>query len=140
MAALVAGCTSDDPAAKFVGSWDYAPGSTATVDCGGSSSSVPFDTVVETFTESHGLLVKTDSQGCAGLELDVTGDVASLSSAGQSCTIPAAGSSPSATFAPTTYSFTLGGDSTLTEALTASYTPSGASACTVTAANTLTKE
>src|SRR6185312_3516258 len=98
---LLSGCTADGAANSFVGSWDYAPGSTATVDCGGQSSSVPFDTVVETFEESDGLLVKHDSQGCTGLQFAVSGDVASLSEAGQSCTIPAAGSSPSATFAPT---------------------------------------
>jgi hypothetical protein len=139
--ALASGCTSDDAEAKFVGSWDYETGSTATVDCGGQSSSVPFDTVVETFAESDGLLVKHDSQGCTGLEFSVSGNVASLSEAGQSCTIPASGSNPSALFAPTQYSFTISADgATLTESLTADYTPSGTSTCTVTAANTLTRD
>jgi hypothetical protein len=136
---MYAGCTSNDPAAQFVGSWHYAAGSIATVTCDGSASTVPFDTVVETFTESNGELTKTDSQGCAGLMFDVSGDVASLSSSGQSCTIPASGSTPSALFAPSIYSFTLD-DSMLTEALTAAYTISGAPACTVTAANSLTKQ
>jgi len=142
VAALLSGCTSANPAARFAGSWGYEPGSTATVVCGGGSSSVPFDTVVETFVESGGLLVKHDSQGCTGLEFAVSGAVASLSSAGQSCTIPASGSNPQATFAPSSYSFTISADdATLTESLTASYTPSGSSSsCTVTAANMLTRE
>jgi hypothetical protein len=136
-AVLVTACTSNDDAmAKFVGSWAYAPGSTASLDCDGSASSVPFDTVVETFAEADGLLVKHDSQGCAGLEFAVSGDVASLGATGQSCT------TSSAVFAPSMYSFTIAADaSTLTEALTASYTPDGAAAaCTVTAANTLAKD
>jgi len=142
IAALLSGCTSDDSAAKFAGSWAYEAGSTATVDCGGTPSSVPFDTVVETFVESNGLLVKHDSQGCTGLEFSVSGNVASLSAAGQSCTIPASGSSPSATFAPSEYTFTISADhKTLEQTLTASYTPSGSpSSCTVTAANVLAKQ
>ena len=142
-AALVAGCTSsDDAASRFVGSWAYKAGSTASVDCGGMTSAVPFDTVVETFAEQDGRLVKTDSQGCAGLEFSVSGDVASLSSAGQSCMIPASGNNPAATFAPSSYSFTISSDhDTLTESLTASYTPAGSpSSCTVTAANTLERK
>ena len=141
MAVALSACTSQDPAARFVGSWAYAPGSTAAVDCNGSSSSVPFDTVVETFARSGDTLVKTDSQGCAGLEFDVAGDVASLSRGGQSCTIPASGSTPAAAFAPTAYRFTISDDGmTLAEALTASYTPSGGPTCTVTATNTLTRK
>ena len=142
IAALLSGCTSEDAAARFAGSWGYESGSMAAVVCGGMSSSVPFDTVVETFVESGGLLVKHDSQGCTGLEFAVSGNVASLSSAGQSCTIPANGSNPSATFAPSSYSFTISADhATLAQSLTASYTPSGSSSsCTVTAANMLTRK
>ena len=79
VAALSSGCTSEDPAANFAGSWAYEAGSTATVVCGGMSSSVPFDTVVETFVESNGLLVKHDSQGCMGLEFMISGNMASHS-------------------------------------------------------------
>jgi hypothetical protein len=98
--------------------------------------------VVETFVESNGLLVKHDSQGCAGLEFSVSGDEARLSAPGQSCTIPASGSNPSATFAPSSYSFTISRDhATLVQSLSATYTPSGApSGCTVTAANSLTRK
>src|SRR3954453_22650631 len=70
IAALVSGCTADEDAeAKFVGSWAYAAGSTARIDCGpGMQFAVPFDTIVETFAEANGLLAKSDSQGCTGLE------------------------------------------------------------------------
>jgi hypothetical protein len=93
--------------------------------------------VVETFVESGDELVKHDSQGCAGLEFSVDGDVASLDGAGQSCMIPANGSTPAATFAPSAYVFTLGADGTMTATVTASYTLAGSPACMVEGTNTL---
>jgi hypothetical protein len=143
LAAALAGCTTNaDTTAKFVGSWKYNAGSTVAVDCGQGPSEVPFDTIVETFAETGGLLAKSDSQGCTGLEFTVASHVASLSAAGQSCVIPANASSPSATFAPSTYTFTLSRDeTTLAESLSATYTQAGSpSGCAVTAANTLTRE
>jgi hypothetical protein len=139
LAAVVAGCGSGDDAAKFVGAWAYPAGAKVAVNCGGTMFDSPLDTVVETFSESNGVLVKNDSQGCAGLRFSAAGDVASLSSAGQSCAIPASGMSPAATFAPSVYSFTFSGGA-LTAAVTASYTPSGSSACTVSGSNTLTRK
>jgi hypothetical protein len=134
--ATLAGCAGH-PADAFVGSFAYAAGSSAHIDCGGGMAfDVPFDTIVETFTLSGDGLSKADSQGCTGLEFSVEGDVASLSRAGQSCVIPAAGMNPQATFAPSSYVFTRSGD-TLAQTLTASYTPQGGSACAVTATNTL---
>jgi hypothetical protein len=133
--ACLFGCGSDD-AAKFVGRWTWAPGAAAQVTCGAMTFDNPLAGVVETFTESGDTLSKTDSQGCAGLKFTASGSVASLSGAGQSCTIPAAGMSPSATFAPSAYTFAISADGkTLTAAISASYTPSGGSACAVSAAN-----
>ena len=141
LAAALGACTTDD-AAKFVGSWAYESGSTVQVDCGSGPSSIPFDTIVETFAESGGKLVKADNQGCVGLAFVAHGDVASLAAAGESCTIPASGSTPSAVFAPASYTFTLNESGTaLAESLTASYTPDGSpSACAVTATNVLARK
>jgi hypothetical protein len=142
LASALTACATTDDGAKFVGSWAYDSGSTVAVDCGQGAMNVPFDTIVETFSEAHGGLTKSDSQGCAGLEFAVRGDVANLRDAGQSCSIPANGSSPAATFAPSAYTFTLSPDgTTLTETLAATYTPDGSpSGCSVTAANTLMRE
>ncbi len=130
-----------DDAAKFVGAWAYAAGAKADVTCGTMMFPAAFDTVVETFAESGGMLVKTDSQGCAGLKFAAAGQVATLSSAMQSCTIPANGTSPAATFAPASYTFTMSGDhQTLTAKVAASYTPMGQAACSVAGTNTLTKK
>jgi hypothetical protein len=140
LASALTACTTDDTA-DFVGAWRYAPGSTVAVDCGGGAMDVPFDTIVETFAESGGRLEKSDSQGCTGLVFAVDGRVAKLAGAGESCAIPANGDNPGATFAPSAYSFTLSDDGkSLTEALTAAYTPDGApAACAVTAHNMLTR-
>jgi hypothetical protein len=138
--ATAAACTSDS-AAKFVGSWAYGSASTVAIDCGGQPSSESFATVVETFVEQDGHLVKHDNQGCTGLVFDVSGDVATLSPAGQSCAIPASGSSPAATFLGSSYRFTIDSETTsLTEALNGTYTVSGDPTCDVTAANTLTRQ
>ncbi len=139
-----AGATSGgapDDAAKFVGSWAYASGAKADVTCGTMTFPSPLDSVVETFAESGGKLVKTDSQGCAGLEFSPAGAVATLSSAMQSCMIPANGSNPAATFAPTSYTFTMSADGkSLTAKVAASYTQMGQPACSVVGSNTLTKK
>jgi hypothetical protein len=141
LAVTFAGCTSTDANAKFVGSWAYGSSSTVALDCGGQSSSASFAGKVETFAEDDGHLVKHDNQGCMGLVFDVSGDVATLTPAGQSCNIPANGSSPSAVFLGSNYSFTIDVASTsLTEALTGTYTVSGDPTCSVTASNTLTKQ
>jgi hypothetical protein len=141
-AAALSGCTSADDASEFVGSWSYAAGSKTAVDCGQGPFDFPLDGVVETFAESGGVLTKEDSQGCAGLTFTVSGDVASLASSDQSCTIPSAGSNPSAVFAPSAYTFTLSSDgATLTASTTATYTPMGApSGCAVTGTNALERE
>jgi hypothetical protein len=130
-----------DDAAKFVGSWAYASGAKADVTCGTMMFPVALDMVVETFAGGAGKLVKDDSQGCKGLEFAAAGDVATLSPAMQSCAIPAAGMNPAATFAPTSYTFTISADGkTLTAKVAASYTPMGQSACSVSGTNTLTKK
>jgi len=140
LATAMLGCGGDD-SAKFVGAWAYASSAGVAVSCGGTMFTAPLGTVVETFTESGGLLVKNDSQGCTGLTFVANGSVASLRGAGQSCTIPATAMSPSALFAPSEYTFTLSPDGgSLTAAVTASYTPSGSSACTVSGSNTLTRK
>ena len=139
LAGVVSGCGNQDDAAKFVGAWAYSAGAKVAVNCGGTLFDAPLDTVVETFSESGSLLIKNDSQGCAGLRFVAAGDAASLSGAMQSCTIPANGMTPSATFAPSAYTFTLSGDR-LTATVTASYTPSGSSACSVNGSNTLTRK
>jgi hypothetical protein len=140
--AATAACTSDsDAAAKFVGSWAYGSASTVAIDCGGTPSSESFATVVETFVEQDGHLVKHDNQGCTGLVFDVSADVATLSPAGQSCAIPASGTSPAATFLGSSYAFTLDADTmSLAEALIGTYTVSGDPTCDVTATNTLTRQ
>ena len=140
LAAALSACTSEDDAAKFVGSWTYDQGAAAHVDCGsGGSFDVPLDTVVETFAESGGKLVKTDSQGCTGLTFTAHAALASLAASGQSCTIPASGQNPSATFAPSAYTFAFANEK-LTATVTATYTPQGAAAgCAVTGTNTLSR-
>jgi hypothetical protein len=139
-AASLAGCASND-AEKFVGSWGYVVPAKAVVNCGlGGIFDFSLDNTVETFVASGDTLVKNDNGGCLGLKFTVKGNVAAIE-AGQSCTIPASGMTPAATFAPTTYTFTIAGDETkMTQAVTAKYTPQGGSACDVTGANALAKQ
>jgi hypothetical protein len=144
MTVALMGCGSSAPtdeAAKFVGSWAYASGAKVEVTCGPMTFPVALDTVVETFVESGGMLVKTDSQGCAGLEFTASGEVATLGAGMQSCMIPASGMNPAATFSPTSYAFTMSADEkTLSAKVAASYTPMGQSACSVAGTNTLTRK
>lgn len=132
----IGGCGGSNDAAKFVGTWVYPSTATASLTCGTSTMPVSLSGNTESFVESDGGLVKTDAQGCTGLEFSVSGDVASLDGAGQSCT------EGTASFAPSAYTFTLGADdATVTAAVgSATYTAPGMSACTVTASNVLTKQ
>lgn len=131
-----AGC-ADDPAEDFLGSWTYQSGEFR-IDCGGQVMQLPLDTsLVETIDLGAAAdLSKSDSIGCLGITFDISGRVASLSPAPQSCEVPGMGTSTA-----DHYTLTLSSDGqTLTAASSGTFLAPGApGACTFTGGGTLVR-
>ena len=83
------------PAEEFVGTWAFSAGAFQ-LDCGGQQMTAPIEqTVLEMFELGTGAdLSKSSTNGCVEMTFDVSGHVASLSPAPQSCAIPGMGRPP----------------------------------------------
>jgi hypothetical protein len=135
-AAAAAGC-ADEPAEEFLGTWAFSAGAFQ-LDCGGQPMILPIEeTVTETFELGTGTdLSKSSNNGCAEMTFDVSGRVARLSPAPQTCTIPGMGMSTADSF---TITISSDGEA-MTFASTGTFLATGApAACAYTLDGTLAR-